>query len=124
MLATNLGLAYAQGSSVLHDLWQWREFMSASDWAWQWGGAPPPVQPPRTASLAAAVALRMPSLVPLATGSAEAGFNVSSSSSTSAAQGDQQLQALLETLRNSSHQLECQQRQGQTFMYYDAGAFD
>jgi hypothetical protein len=124
MLATNLGLAYAQGSLALHDLWHWREFASIRDLTWQWGGAPLPLQPPRAASLAAAVALRMPSLVPLAAGAAAVGYNASSSLSSTSAGDDQPLHALLEVLRNSSHRLECQQRLGQTFMYYDAGALD
>lgn len=122
MLNTTLGRLFSGGSLILHDLWQWREFMGASDWAWQWSSVPTPLESPRAASLDAAVSLRMPSLLPFAAGSAGTSHNASSYSPTSS--GDfRQLHALIDALRNSSHRLQCQRRQGQTFMYFDSGNF-
>jgi len=122
MLNMTLGRLFSGGSSILHDLWQWREFTGASDWAWQWSRVPTPLESPRAASLDAAVSLRMPSLLPFAAGSSGTSHNASSYSPTSS--GDfRQLHVLIDTLRNSSHRLQCQRRQGQTFMYFDSGKF-
>ena len=122
LLDMTVGRVFYDGSSVMYDLWQWREFTCMSDWAWQWSSVPTPLESPRAASLDAAVSLRMPSLIPYVAGSAGTSHNASSSSPISS--GDyRQLHALLDALRNSSHLLQCQQGQGQTFMYFDSGGF-